>query len=194
MRLASGSSTAADYSVFIDGSGAGETPAVNQGGRVFAIYSGSGGVTASNTSYGLFYPDNGVFIFNATLLSSSLGMVIDKSSPTVLTGTQPRNHLQLYAHISSSNFFAARTEEKINSTHYFVRVTNKQFNFSNNPTFITGSQGVFRHASMLRNPSVYITTIGLYDNGNRLVAVAKLSKPLLKSFNREALIKVKLDY
>jgi hypothetical protein len=193
LRLASGSATATAYSSFIDGSGAGEDPLVNQGGRIFPIYSGSGGVTASGTVYGLFYPDNGVFIFNATALSASLGMAIDKQSPTVLT-SQPRNHLQLYSHISSSNYFAARTEEKINSTHYFVRVTNKQFNFSNNPTFITGSQGVFRHSSMLRNPSVYITTIGLYDNGNRLVAVAKLSKPLLKSFNREALIKVKLDY
>jgi len=195
LRLASGSATATAYRSFIDGSGAGEVPSVNQGGRVFGIYSGSGGVTASNNVFGLFYPDNGVFIFDATQLSSSLGMAIDKSSPSALAGSQnPRNHLQLYSHISSSNYFAARTEEKINSTHYFVRVTNKQFNFSNNPTFITGSQGIFRHASMLRNPSVYITTIGLYDNNNRLVAVAKLSKPLLKSFNREALIKVKLDY
>ena len=71
---------------------------------------------------------------------------------------------------------------------------NQEFNYSNNPTFVTGSNGTFLHASMLRNPSVYITTIGMYDNINRLVAVAKLSKPLLKSFNREALIKVKLDY
>ena len=195
LRLASGSATATAYSVFIDGSGAGENPSVNQGGRVFAIYSGSGGVTASSTVYGLFYPDNGVFIFNATSLSSSLGMAIDKSSPTALGGSQnPRNHIKLYQHISSSNWFAARTEEKVTSTHYFVRVTNKQFNFSNNPTFVTGSAGSFRHASMIRNPSVYITTIGMYDNNNRLLAVAKLSKPLLKSFNREALIKVKLDY
>lgn len=195
LRLASGSATATAYSVFIDGSGAGEDAAINQGGRIFGIYSGSGGVTASNTVYGLFYPDNGVFIFNATLLSSSLGMAIDKSSPTN-AGDQSdlQNHKQLYLHISSSNWFAARTEEKVTSTHYFVRVTNKQFNFSNNPTFVTGSNGIFRHSSMLRNPSVYITTIGLYDNNNRLLAVAKLSKPLLKSFNREALIKVKLDY
>lgn len=195
LRLASGSATAAAYSVFIDGSGAGENPEVNQGGRVFAIYSGSGGVTASNTVYGLFYPDNGVFIFNATNLSSSLGMAIDKTSPTAVGGSQnPRNHIRLYQHISSSNWFAARTEEKVTSTHYFVRVTNKQFNFTNNPTFVTGSAGSFKHASMLRNPSVYVTTIGMYDNNNRLLAIAKLSKPLLKSFNREALIKVKLDY
>ena len=44
------------------------------------------------------------------------------------------------------------------------------------------------------NPRVYITTIGLYNDSNELVAVAKLSQPLAKDFTKEALIKVKLDY
>jgi hypothetical protein len=96
--------------------------------------------------------------------------------------------------LKAASYFSARTEEQVNSTHYFVRVTNKQFNYSNNPTFVSGSTGTFRFSSMLRNPSVYITTVGMYDNNNRLLAVAKLSKPLLKTFNRETLIKVKLDY
>jgi hypothetical protein len=47
---------------------------------------------------------------------------------------------------------------------------------------------------MLRNPSAYVTSIGMYDDQNRLLAVAKLSQPLLKTFNREVLVKVKLDY
>jgi hypothetical protein len=99
--------------------------------------------------------------------------------------------------IKNGTYFAARSEEKVTSTHFFVRITNREFNYSNNPTFVSpvsGSLGAFRHPSMLRNPSVYITTIGMYDSRNRLVALAKLSRPLLKSFNREALIKVKLDY
>lgn len=177
------------YSTFIDGSGAGEDPRVGASGRVFGIYSGSGGVTQSNTQYGLFYPDQGVMVFHAGLLRAKLGIAFNSSS-----GVQARNHTFMYQRISGSSYFAARSEEKVTSTHYFVRIANKQFNFSNNPTFVTGSTGTFLHSSMLRNPSVYITTIGMYDDRNRLVAVAKLSKPLLKSFNREALIKVKLDY
>jgi hypothetical protein len=47
---------------------------------------------------------------------------------------------------------------------------------------------------MLTDPKTYITTVGLYNTNNELVAVAKLSKPLLKTFSREALIKVKLSY
>lgn len=191
LRLGSGSvasSWTASYSSFIDASGAGENPTINASGRVFGIYSGSGGVTASSTQYGLFYPDQGVMVFHAGLLRTNLGIPFNSSS-----AVQARNHVSMSYRISGSSYFAARSEEKVTSTHYFVRVTNKQFNFSNNPTF-SNTSGSFLHSSMLRNPSVYITTIGLYDDRNRLVAVAKLSKPLLKSFNREALIKVKLDY
>lgn len=190
LRLGSGSANwVTSYSSFIDASGAGENPSINEAGRIFGIYSGSGGVTASNTQYGLFYPDQGIMVFHAGLLRSNLGIPFNSAS-----AVQARNHVSMSFRLSGSSYFAARSEEKVTSTHYFVRITNKQFNFSNNPTFVTGSTGAFLHSSMLRNPSVYITTIGMYDDRNRLVAVAKLSKPLLKSFNREALIKVKLDY
>lgn len=188
------------YLSFIDASGQGESPTINEAGRVFGIYSGSGTTTASNTQYGLFYPDQGILVFHAGFLRASgatgCGIPFNSSSAATLAAaaTQPRNHVSMSIRISGSSYFAARSEENVTSTHYFVRVTNKQFNFSNNPTFVTGSTGTFLHSSMLRNPSVYITTIGMYDDRNRLVAVAKLSKPLLKSFNREALIKVKLDY
>jgi len=197
LRIGSSSTpTAAKFSTFIDNSGEEETPTLNEAGRVVGIYSGSGAVTASNTVYGLFYPDHGILVFNATRLKTELGVPFDSRSAAVLSAAsiEPRNAATASMWISSSTYFAARSQEKIVSTHYFIRVTNKMFNFSNNPTFVTGSTGVFRHASMLRNPSVYVTTIGMYDNDNRLLALAKLSKPLLKSFNREALIKVKLDY
>lgn len=196
LRIASGALSSTAYSSFIDNSGEEETPTLNEAGRVIGIYSGSGAVTASNTVYGLFYPDHGVMVFNAKRLKDELGLPFNSSSAATLSaaGVQPKNSVTASMFISASTYFAARSQEKVTSTHYFVRVTNKAFNFSNNPTFVTGSTGTFAHASMLRNPSVYITTIGMYDNNNRLLAVAKLSKPLLKSFNREALIKVKLDY
>ena len=42
--------------------------------------------------------------------------------------------------------------------------------------------------------ATYVTEIGLYNDNSELLAVAKLSKPLLKSYSREAIIKVKLDF
>ena len=47
---------------------------------------------------------------------------------------------------------------------------------------------------MIGDPQVYITTIGLYNSNNELLAVGKLSKPLLKNKSRELLVRVKLDY
>tara|TARA_R110000803_G_scaffold56045_10_gene113186 strand:- start:483 stop:1559 length:1077 start_codon:yes stop_codon:yes gene_type:complete len=201
LRIASGGAGTPNdgltsYMSFVDNSGEEETPTLNEAGRVISILSGSGAVTASNTVYGLFYPDWGCLVFNANRLATETGMPFDSQSAAVLSAavTQPQNSVTASMYVSASTYFAARSEERITSTHYFIRVTNRAFNYSNNPTFVTGSTGTFLHASMLRNPSVYLTTIGMYDDQNRLVAVAKLSKPLLKSFNREALIKVKLDY
>ncbi len=88
----------------------------------------------------------------------------------------------------------SKSSEAVKSTHYFVRIKNSEYNFSNNPTFTSGSQGQFAHPSMYRDPKVYITTVGLYNDQNELLATAKLSKPLLKSFTREALIRIKLEF
>ena len=196
LRLSSGSAagsnwtgSATQYREFTDNSGASDNPTVGQAGRVFNIMSGSNGSVTGSDVYGLFYPDAGILIFDANKLKTKLNMPINSGSQV-----QGQNHVTASIAIKGASYFAARSEEKITSTHYFVRVTNKQFNFSNNPTYISGSNGTFAIPSMLRNPSVYITTIGMYDDNNRLLAVAKLSKPLLKSFNREALVKVKLDY
>jgi hypothetical protein len=85
------------------------------------------------------------------------------------------------------------SQEDISSHYYFVRVKNRDFNYTTNPSFIE-SDGTLKFDSMIDNPQVYITTIGLYNDNLDLIAVAKLSQPLPKNFTKEALIKVKLDY
>ena len=47
---------------------------------------------------------------------------------------------------------------------------------------------------MINSPKTFITTDGLYNDANDLVAVAKISQPIAKDFTKEALIRVKLDY
>lgn len=192
---------------FIDGSGAGEDPTVNAAGRVFNIYSGSGGTTASSTVYGLAYPDMGLLVFSAAI-SASVGFTVTRTATAATnsyafwctfmgsgSGTLANPApILASARSASSGYFSARTEEKITSNYYFVRVTNQQFNYSTNSTYTSGSNGQFRWSIMQGNPQVYITTVGLYDDANQLLAIAKLSKPLLKNFNREALIKIKIDY
>ena len=50
------------------------------------------------------------------------------------------------------------------------------------------------YSTFVNDPQTYITTVGVYNTNRELLAVAKLSKPLLKSYSREAIIKVKLDF
>lgn len=80
-------------------------------------------------------------------------------------------------------------------------VQNTEFNLSYNPTLVndyqSGSLKDFATGSALPSGSYftpYATAIGLYNDNNELLAVAKLSKPLVKDFTKEALIRVKLDY
>jgi hypothetical protein len=102
--------------------------------------------------------------------------------------------MKLYQAISASADFQARRTENVSTSHYFVRANNREFNFSNNPTFVTGSVGQFTQALFEKDPHVYITTVGLYNDANELLAVAKTSKPVEKSFDKEVAIKVKLDF
>jgi hypothetical protein len=177
------------------------------GGTVYNVVSGSitngifGGSISSANTYGLVYPDLGLIVLNGDSLNSNLSFNTVTASYTV-TGSSPvpggDNAWKLFTSISGAaainavNGFTARSQESIKSQIVFVRALNKDFNFSNNPTFASGS--AFAQPTMEGNPQVYITSIGLYDINYNLVAVAKLSKPLLKSFDRELLVKVKLDF
>jgi hypothetical protein len=90
--------------------------------------------------------------------------------------------------------FEARSAEIVSSMHYFLRLNNKEFNYSNNPSFATGSNGQLTMLDFENDPKVYVTAVGLYNDSNELLAVAKLSRPLEKSFSKEALLRVRLDF
>ena len=169
-------------------------------GRVFNIVSGTltGGIynSSSPSYYGLAYPDMGVIVLNGNALNTNLAF--NTVSGSNVAGD---NAWKLYTSISGAmsndplnRSFQARNEETITSTHYFVRVKNGEYNFSNNPTFVTGSVGEFSQPTFINDPKVYITTVGMYNDRQELLAVAKLSQPVQKSFSNEALIKVKLDF
>jgi hypothetical protein len=90
--------------------------------------------------------------------------------------------------------FALNSEETITSDFVFVRARNSEFNYSENPSYISGSTGEVIYDYFINNPQTYMTSIGLYNDSNELLAVAKLSKPLNKDFTKEALVRVKLDF
>jgi hypothetical protein len=162
------------------------------GGRVYSIYSGSnsGLVTSTAIEYGKLYPDVGVIALNGDILSSSDYVEFDGTSSNYTTD---KAHFHFYNSIDTGSSFKLRSEETVSSNYVFIRARNSEFNYSNNPSNITGS-GELRHSVMIDSPQAYVTAVGLYNDNNDLLAVAKLSTPLLKDFTKEALVRVKLDY
>jgi hypothetical protein len=183
----------------------GQTEAVGASGRVFNMVSGAlnigtgnegtiNSVTASNgLGWGLFYPDAGVIILNPSAVRAGVGTTFVSASAAA-TYSNVTNMHNLFDALKKGEDFQARRTENVSTSHYFVRANNREFNFSNNPTFVTGSTGQFVQPTFERDPKVYITTVGLYDDANELLAVAKVSKPIEKSFDKEVAIKVKLDF
>jgi len=184
----------------IDDSKATTNPTSGVGGRVFNVVSGSiqTGTAVTKTAaasqagggIGLFYPDVGLIVLNADQMDSLVADITTVTTSNTLGANVPR----FFDSIVQGAKFQARREERLSSTHYFCRAGNKEFNFSNNPTFFTASDGTFTQATFFKDPKTYITTVGLFNGSNELLAVAKLSQPVLKSYSREALIKVKLDF
>ena len=183
-------------------------------GRVFQLITGSAGVRSSNLtkntvdgysansgSYGWLLPDIGTIILNplalaAPAVSGGIAFVYSGSaysgSATYTSATNANS--QLFRAISGSTGFTLNSQETIVSDYIFVRPRSSEFNYSENPSFISGSTGEVLYSQFINSPQVYITTIGLYNDTNDLLAVAKLSRPLLKDFTKEALVRVKLDF
>ena len=180
----------------------------NEAGRVFQLISGSAGVkvtTASTTtdgyslnsgSYGWLLPDIGTILLNPAALSGSIASGGIGLNYSVVSNSTGSNNQKLYRAISGSTAatFTINSQETITSDFIFVRPRSAEFNYSENPSFISGSTGEVLYPSFINNPQTYITTVGLYNDTNELLAVAKLSRPLLKDFTKEALIRVKLDF
>ena len=165
--------------------------------RVYQVISGSNGspvgttgFVANSGSYGLFLPDIGTILLNPDALNE-FPVITSNKTANLANGT---NQKTLVNAIINGGSFQLNAEETVTSDYVFVRARNSDFNYSTNPSFISGSTGEIIHNSFINNPQVYATTVGMYNDANELVAVAKLSRPLLKDFTKESLIRVKLDF
>jgi hypothetical protein len=192
---------------------------------VYQIVSGSIANPATSPTYegiGLFYPQTGIVVLNAALLAKKLGInTISGSGYANGGGPLPDgrwpytsgslipsniqytyNHMTLFQSMNTAvgKQMNVRKSEYVPARHYFVRVMNRDFNYSNNPTYVwDGTDGIhpkgqIYNSDFIIDPKTYITTVGLYDDSNNLVAVGKLSRPTVKSFDSELLLKIRLDF
>lgn len=173
-------------------------------GRVYNMVSGSAGTvytgvsslgwTAGSGSYGWFLPDIGVILLNGVALdglgaAGGINLQTDRS-----LNTTANNPARIVNALNRGQSFKLNSQEALSSDFIFVRARNDEFNYSENPSFISGSTGEVIFDSFINNPQTYISTVGLYNDSSELLAVAKLSRPLPKDFTKELLVRVKLDF
>ena len=161
--------------VYTDNSSTQTVQIFTDAGREFSI------VDSGGTEVGKLYPDIGVLIFRP-------------QSITVASSTTPGETLtNFFNAIVNGASFKLQSEETLSSNIVFIRARNAEFNYTTNPSIIT-SDGEIRDPVLVNSPQTFITTVGLYNDRNELLAVAKLSRPLLKDFTKEALLRIKLDF
>ena len=169
------------------------TDTFTDAGRVYELKADVSASVATSGSYGKLLPDVGIILLNEEALDAPIaagGLALGTGNNT---NTDDRNSKKLYNAIVSGSNFKLSSQETISSNFVFSRARNSEFNYSTNPSILTGS-GELRHDVLIDSPESYITSVGLYNDNQDLLAVAKLSRPLLKNSTKEALIRIKLDY
>ena len=85
----------------------------------------------------------------------------------------------------------------INSTLLFCRATADEFNYSSNPTYVDSDGKIVviddGQEDTQRSFS-FVTTVGMYDANDNLLAVAKLSRPIEKNDEKDLTVRVRLDF
>lgn len=158
-----------------------------------STYTGTVGAAGSaGEIFGLFYPKHGLYVLDANRIHTIIG-----GAPVTSSIYSPTGALSgIFNAISGGQYFSARTVESVKTTHYFCRIKNFEFNKSTNDTYTDSDGNIL--SDFASDPITYITTVGLYDGDKpgegSLVAVAKLSRPIQKTSDSEALIKVMLQF
>ena len=184
-------------------------------GRRYNIVSGSQGTitnAASVRTFGFCYPELGVMVFSGAELSASIPGKAVSAAPITYqsasqmgfatndaTNTRQNDALRMVNCLTTGSVgvlpsVQLRSEEDQTSVSYFCRARAGEFNFSNSPTFVSGSVNEIRHTDMHGNPVVFVTCVNLFSADGTMIAQGKLSTPLKKNFSSEATIKVKLTY
>jgi len=158
-------------------------------GEYGILYTGS--AAAAGSGVGLIYYQAGVAVLTASVDlfsgSTTVWSPTDWLGETAITGVADN-----LREVWEDNDFQNTTE--LNSTIYFCRAANNEYNYSANQTYLSESKIVVKNDNVEQPPCSYITTVGLYSPDNELLAVAKLSEPLKKDPATELIFRVRLDY
>jgi hypothetical protein len=210
MKIATGSwgdaTTAGEIVTLTDvsASDTGGTAAV-LGGEYGVLYAQDGVLTTAlgTAAVGNIFYQAGIAVLTASLFTSAgdpdnrfseqVGDLSQNSKlvDEALTGSTISASCNALRHRLADISFNNTTE--IHSNIYFARVPWNRFNYSTNPTYVSGAQIQVKNIAS-DTPISYVTTIGMYNSAGELLATAKLSEPLRKDPTNELTLRVRLDY
>ena len=174
-------------------------------GVLYAKNSTASELTNENVACGLLFYQAGIAVisgsvFNDTANSGILGNTPGTVQMGALTGVTGYDFVTASTIDTVCNAIRSRiynlqfnNTTELNSSIYFCRINHNDFNYSSNPTYLSGSKIRVKN-STVDNPVTYLTTVGMYSADNELLAVAKLSEPLKKDPSTEMTLRVRLDY
>jgi hypothetical protein len=169
---------------------------VGEYGVLYATDDTNTPLASDDVKCGLIFYQAGICVLTSSVFQGLLSSpcVMDSAGEdmeAILTGSAISSSADSLRHRIYNLQFNNTVE--LNSSVYFCRINHNEFNYSTNPTYLSGSKiRVKTQASDL--PVSYITTIGLYNDNSELLATAKLSEPLKKTSDTEFTIRVRLDY
>ena len=136
---------------------------------------------------GTVFYDSGTMVFHGGDYSRDTNFLIDSASGFVFGPGATAGNVA----INNLSFISLNMLKR---TVFFTRAFNQDFNYSNNPTAIANKSLGSISSNLTGNPTTFITTVGLYNEGNELLAVAKTAPPVKKDFDTERTFAVRLQY
>ena len=136
---------------------------------------------------GTVFYDSGTMIFHGGDYSRDTNFLIDSASGFVFGPGATAGNVA----INNLSFISLNMLKR---SVFFTRAFNQEFNYSNNPTAIANASLGSISSNLTGNPTSFITTVGLYNADNELLAVAKTAPPVKKDFDTEKVFAVRLQY
>jgi hypothetical protein len=164
------------------------------GGQYGLLYDTTASI--NDPALGLVFYQSGIIVLTSSIFNNSTNDFskadgVDKTVINSFKDLSISSSCDAFRHRLKNLSFNNSTE--INSQIYFCHIKSNKFNYSANPTYLSASKIRVKNVAT-DQPISYITTVGLYDNANQCVAVAKLSEPLRKDPTTSLVLRVRLDY
>lgn len=181
--------TGVGNTLILTDSGAGTTFTVGSAGDEADVLSGSTPVGKIYYNAGIVAIASGAFVPEGGSAAQWSGTF--NLDAVAVSGNLDNISTGLRSHINDLSF---HNQTNLHSTIYFCRALHSDFNYSTNPSFVDSDGRIVVTSGTDNSTRSYISSIGLYDINDNLLAVAKSSEPVKKSPDAEVTFRVKLSY